>query len=592
MITRIFTFVIVFLLIAFQSESQVNTQKKWHVTPTGRMYVNKELPVYLWISNTPNPSSFNEIYKLQSQSSKAFTNPFYFDNEGLNTLRTSYQVDTTTKKQARPLTEIKFEVFADGIPPITICKEKFGKKYTHNEQIFISGDLTLEFQAADETSGTENIFYSINNSIFSIYTNPLTLNQQKEYNITYFSIDLVGNVEEKHEKTYVIDTTPPLSSIKYETILSDNTIKKSALVSLSAHDSLSGVKRIEYFLDNNTPQIYKGPFSVGQFQSGDHTLTYYAIDNVGNTETPKVSKGSISAQYQSFIKLNRNTPIAYSEIVGPKYISNGMTYVSPQTKIKLYANDSAVNIKKITYGINQSGKNKTYAAPFALPDETGMQRINYYALDDVMNFSNPAGIDIYMDNVQPRSNVVVGIPQYADRDSLYISKNTPITFFGNDGESGINHVEIKHENDSFQIFKKEIYLTIEGNHQITHRSIDNVGNVSYEKTLNCVVDTTPPDIFVIFSVQPKRTEVHEGTNYPVYPLNTRLFIAATDKLSGTEDILYSANGSKWMDFYVKSKANQDASLLSEEKFYSIEIKTKDKVNNETYKKIEFFVSNK
>src|SRR4030065_2219815 len=93
-----FSFVIIFLAITIiQSFCQVipEHEKKIYISPDGKIYYNKSLPAYVFISTSPENNA--PAYLLHSEATPKFTNPMYFDTEGKNTLKSPSAVDTTTR---------------------------------------------------------------------------------------------------------------------------------------------------------------------------------------------------------------------------------------------------------------------------------------------------------------------------------------------------------------------------------------------------------------------------------------------------------------------------------------------------------------
>jgi len=58
-------------------------------------------------------------------------------------------------------------------------------------------------------------------------------------------------------------------------------------ITLTATDDMSGVGSIMYSIDGATPVPYSAPFKITT--NGNHTITFYAVDKVGNQETPSHS---------------------------------------------------------------------------------------------------------------------------------------------------------------------------------------------------------------------------------------------------------------------------------------------------------------
>ena len=64
-------------------------------------------------------------------------------------------------------------------------------------------------------------------------------------------------------------------------------------VALSAVDSGSGVAAISYRIDGSATQTYTGPFNVSG--AGSHSVAYWAVDLVGNAETPHIGHVNIDS---------------------------------------------------------------------------------------------------------------------------------------------------------------------------------------------------------------------------------------------------------------------------------------------------------
>src|SRR6266542_1361370 len=75
-------------------------EKKVYVSPDHRIYYNKSLPVYFFVSTSTDPAA--PRYLIHSETTPKYANPMYFDTEGKNTLRSPSAVDTVTKKIVEP----------------------------------------------------------------------------------------------------------------------------------------------------------------------------------------------------------------------------------------------------------------------------------------------------------------------------------------------------------------------------------------------------------------------------------------------------------------------------------------------------------
>ncbi len=59
----------------------------------------------------------------------------------------------------------------------------------------------------------------------------------------------------------------------------------SQVVTLTGSDALSGVAATYYTIDGGARQTYTAPFTVSA--QGSHTIVYWSVDAVANTETPR-----------------------------------------------------------------------------------------------------------------------------------------------------------------------------------------------------------------------------------------------------------------------------------------------------------------
>ncbi len=81
-----------------------------------------------------------------------------------------------------------------------------------------------------------------------------------------------------------IDENPPTTTADISGTMGENNWYTSTVtISLSATDDHSGVDTIYYILDGGSTSTYTSPISVST--DGNHDIEYWAVDNVGNTET-------------------------------------------------------------------------------------------------------------------------------------------------------------------------------------------------------------------------------------------------------------------------------------------------------------------
>ncbi len=104
--------------------------------------------------------------------------------------------------------------------------------------------------------------------------------------------------------SFNIDTVAPTTTVSLNPPVPDGDngfYRSSPTITLSAIDTGAGVDKTYYQWNNNSYQEYSSSFFA---PGGIHTLYYYSVDNIGNTETVK----------SSTIKTNTSSPIAITLI--------------------------------------------------------------------------------------------------------------------------------------------------------------------------------------------------------------------------------------------------------------------------------------
>ncbi len=527
------------------AQTQLNHAKKIFVSPEGKVFVNKHLPIYVKISTSPDDKS--PSFTLPSIVTAKYANPMYFDTEGRNTLRSPWAVDTVTKMPVEPKIEIIYEVFADGKPPVTNLKIKYSHKFIKNGMVYYGKDVKLEFLTNDEVSGVEATYVSVNHGVYTDLTkiNPV-FDEEKEYVIAYYSVDRVGNVEKPKTTKFFIDNTPPKTDFKIIGESKGKVLSSKASVSLNSKDSLSGVNRIIYSINDGPENIYTVPIPISWLKEGKSKISYYAVDNAGNREATKVIATSTdkpdekneSSAFSFYI--DKEPPEVNYEIVGDQYTGKYL-YLSSRSRFKINAKDDKSGVDKVTYSINNTLVNQIYSDPFAINGE-GVQTIFFTASDNVGNIALPKSQQVYMDKITPNTTLSFNGLIYKNRDTSFITSQTKIVLTAKETGSGIQSVQYSIDGEVKTAYSAPISVNKEGLHTIEYFAADKVNNAEAIKKFSFFVDNTPPQIHYNFSIKAIGEKTIRDEKYTIYPSNTMLYIAATDNAVGSDLIEYRING--------------------------------------------------
>lgn len=569
---------LLFTLLGIISFSVVAQEPTHFIDTTGTLYWKKSQPVYLFIADNPEG---NDTERLKSKSTPQYTEPFYLDTEGVNYIRSREAVDPKTMRPV-PNTEVMFEVYADGINPVSNIKIDYNSKY-QGDAVYYANEVVVALEAKDNLTGVSRLMYSINGAEELAYDSAFTLDE-REVHIDYYAVDNVGNTEEKHSVDFIVDSDVPFSDLTINGITGDNIISLASKMYLQAYDSTSGIQSVYYKLDGGEYLKYPGKeLKVASLKEGEHLITYYSVDNVGNTEEPHSFK----------FYLDRSAPLMVADVLGDRFIVGDEIYFSGRTKLKLTAVDNKVGVKEIRYSIDNS-EFVEYDKPFYLPSVAGLHSIKYYSVDNLNNstadqkksrYLGQGGYEEYKHNVNkfyvdltgPIIDHAILNHSFVRDDTLFIGPYTKIKFSGKDVESGLNKFAYSFKTDIGETDYSEpfeIKGEKDGYYIMEYYGYDNVNNRNVAE-FAFFYDATLPEIFTQFN-----TGAVEGSKIPTYPITSGLFLSATDQTSGIKSLSYNLDGSAFVPYrglitgFSKGK-------------HEMTIKAVDYLNNEQEVTIEF-----
>ncbi len=556
--------------LLLNAQEKPTYEKKTYVSPEGKIYVNKALGLYVWLSTSPDEGS--KKYKLTSQETSKYSNPMYLDTDGFNSIRSPSAVDPETRKTVYPIRDIVFEVYADESAPKTKIDLGNSIPFKLDGKSYIEENTKLTLLSSDTHSGVESTYISVNGEPFKKYSSPITFTEEKEYTIKYYAVDNVGNVEETTEIIFVYDKTAPKTTHEINKDLYENIISARSKIALNTVDQGAGIKHIKYQIDDGTVYTYKYPISGSILSQGEHTIKYYAIDKVGNTESEN--------SYTFYV--DKTPPTIIEEVIAKTFFANGKEYASGKAQLKLTAFDNKAAVKEIMYSIN-GGEYKLYEKPVFLTQTSGNLIIKSYAIDHVNNKSqskvaNQKTSIPYIDFSGPKIGHSVSGPKFTTRDTLFINSKSKIYLKSSDTEAGTNRIEYRIDGNNNMAYEKAFSIEEEGVHTISYIGYDNVENSS-SNTLVVKVDNTGPEIEYTYST-PTLSKTEGLDNYPKHII---LYLSAKDKQNGTQTIKYGF-GANATSIYASPIVGFSVGKKK------MKIEATDKLGNKTEQTIEFNVT--
>ncbi len=324
----------------------------------------------------------------------------------------------------------------------------------------------------DAGSGVAATYYTLDGGARQTYSTAFTVSGAGRHRVMYWSTDNLGNIESPHVGYVNIDTTAPVTlatGLAADQSTWENTPQ---VVSLDADDSLSGLAATYYTLDGGGAQTYSGPLTISA--DGRHTLTYWSVDAIGNTETTKSGYVSI------------DTAAPTTTATGLAADQNSGWQTSNQV-VSLAADDgTGSGSAGITYTLDGGGA-QTYSSPFTVSG-TGQHRVTFFATDLAgnsdqvhtgwVNISNPfaQAADLAVDGSSGWQNAPVNVNIGAAGDQ------PPFTIF------------YQIDGGSLQTAASPAGFTVsaEGSHRIVYYARNSVGAESVHETGYVNIDLTAP----------------------------------------------------------------------------------------------------
>jgi hypothetical protein len=462
------------------------------------------------------------------------------------------------------------------------AKEHSKKNYVDSlNRYYIQKDLPVYFQVSNNANGS----------------NPVSLQAEEKQRMELKPLYLDGSgkhvikhTDEKTKKEYDLpiyaDGIAPITTVKFLQAphfvnATTNFYGKELIINIATKDEMSGINALYQSLDGIDYSIYQA--QLNSLLQGKHKLKFYAVDNVGNAETP----------HERLFTVDLSAPETFHNVVG---ISSD-NVISLSSRIYLTAQDSISGVAKTEYAFDAAPR-IPYLIDNVLPLASltdGNHVLNYYSKDNVNNIETVKELKFYLDRTAPiMASDVLG-DRFVVGTKVYFSGRTKLKLTAIDNKSGIKEVLYSIDGEPFQPYSEPIYLPSKpGNHTVKYYALDNASNQGiaaahnatlasqeYKYNVSTVyVDLTGPSIASAFE---GRTFAKGDTVF----INsaTKIRLSGSDNESGLQKILYSYGSD------VQEEIFAAPFTVSGSGYRKLSIFGYDNVNNRNVKTTEFVVDN-
>jgi PKD repeat protein len=185
------------------------------------------------------------------------------------------------------------------------------------------------------------------------------------YNVSLTVTDNKGHVNAITKKVYVGDETPPSTSYHiYGSKGKNDWYTGYVIIDLSSVDSFSGIDKIWYNLDGQGYEEYNGKIYFLGKPDGEHTLSYYAVDNAGNKENEKSLSLKIDHSNPKIKVVKPKDNVLYFNNI-PLFRSLNRTVIIGFVNSKYTIFDNGSGIEKVEFYLDNDLKKTVYEEPYS-----------------------------------------------------------------------------------------------------------------------------------------------------------------------------------------------------------------------------------
>lgn len=392
-----------------------------------------------------------------------------------------------------PLTQLRFEDKTSQ-PFTKINRGTAGIGDALENFVRMNSEITLI--GHDNLSGVGRIEYSWDSdSAYQRYETPLIIDKPGKRTLYYRTVDRVGNMEKAQKLEVYADGTAPTTEMKTSggtltQAVIGGTSYSSARDSVSfvfeAQDSGSGVREVLVSIDGQPAKPYVKPIYF--LQEGPHKITYHAVDNVGNAETPK----SLNVYTVS------NAPRTVATPSGTIVNTGGINFARTDTRLKLEAGNSPVGLERIEYRMEEETDFHPYTEALRF-EKSGDFNIVFRSVDRVGNKEPTRNYRVVVTQTPPKTKIETAQP-LVQRDGITYSPSPNVANLNVDNHGvGVDKTLVSVNDAPFTIYNGPIQLTNDKKvYKISFKSVDKLGNEEPAQTVTYHIIGSAPavDLFV------------------------------------------------------------------------------------------------
>jgi hypothetical protein len=396
--------------------------------------------------------------------------------------------------------------------------------------------VNINLSAKDNQSGVSQTFYRLNDTEEQKYTGTITLKDEGQHELKYYSLDKSGNYElPKLEKINIDKTKPELFfELSTETNLS-GWFNKNVLIHSIAEDNLSGILKV------TTDQMV-------QDEGANQKFTGEAVDMSGNKTIRTIT-----------LNVDKTPPQTDSSINGLKALNEDW-FVGDVT-FTMTGQDQLSGVSYSEYSVDNGLTWTQYEQPVVLTAD-GVHTILYRSIDLAGNTESMHQQIIPIDQSAPQTELSL---KGTKGDNNWYVDDVTITLVANDQTTKVNYIEYSlDQGQTWHKYLEPFTMTEDLIYKVQYRSTDILGNIEDLHEQLIKLDKTDPLIEDTVNPIPNHLKWNNS--------DVELIFKASDNLSGvkftTADMLISTEGAD--QYYIGVAVDQAGNKASTTVYLNID----------------------
>lgn len=306
--------------------------------------------------------------------------------------------DITESNELNNTLVIQFNVFPGPVTTLTYGDPN----YVNGTTLYINSSTPLGFTLTSSATWAHT-HYSLDGGASQNYslTGSFTISSEGLHDLTFYSVDSLGNAEQTHAQTIIVDNSPPITALNIfgreftsagTTWVRSNTAITPIYLNWTRDDEPTlavGRERTAYRVYNVvwgvwTDFIPGNPIDLGA-TDGSRQIEWYSVDLLGNDETVQIVTVVVD-----------DTPPTTSIVLGdPSFERDGTLFIEKTSEITLSATDEGCDVNARQYRLDDGLEWIHYVGPFTI-ERFGEHTIYFRSVDNLGNTEQEHELEVFV----------------------------------------------------------------------------------------------------------------------------------------------------------------------------------------------------